>query len=343
MRILVTGSDGYIGTLLAPMLCAKGYSVTGLDTGYYRDGQLYHHPADLLPSRINRDLRTISENDLYGYEAVVHLAELSNDPLSELNPEITYEINHRSSVRLALLCKKAGVRRFVYASSCSVYGAADADLLDEESPTDPQTVYARCKVMVEQDVSRLASPDFSPTFLRNATAFGASPSMRFDLVLNNLAGLAWTSGTIQMTSDGTPWRPLVHVLDICRAIELVLESPAEAVHNQILNIGSTTENYQVRQIAEIVSTGLPGCRLFCGASGSDSRSYRVSFQKIRRLIPSFECTWTAASGVQQLFDLFRRIDMNSEVFQFRCYTRLRQLAHLLKTGQIDARLFWSRP
>jgi nucleoside-diphosphate-sugar epimerase len=343
MNILVTGVDGYIGNLLAPVLGRAGYYILGLDTGFYRDGWLYSDPTfyKFMPKTINKDIRNLSVEDLDGIEAIVHLAELSNDPLGENRPEITYEINHRGSVRLAELAKRAGIRRFVYTSSCSVYGVSEASFVDEMSPVNPQTAYAKCKVMVERDVGALADDNFSPTFLRNATAFGASPRMRFDVVLNNLSGLAWTTGKIAMTSDGSPWRPLVHVLDICAAIVAVLEAPRELVHNEIFNVGSSGANYTVRQIAEIVAKHFPGCEITFGPSGSDNRSYRVSFDKIRDRLTRFETSWNAEDGAAQLYRLFSRIDMTPQTFDFRAFTRLKQLQYLLRTCQLDEHFYWS--
>jgi nucleoside-diphosphate-sugar epimerase len=340
MRVLITGTDGYIGALLAPVLFERGHEIIGLDTGFYRDGWLYNDGVTRLPSCINKDIRNITAADLLNFDAVVHLAELSNDPLGQHNPEVTYEINHLGTVALAKQCKAAGVARFIYTSSCSVYGVGSGDLKTEESETNPQTAYAKCKVLVERDVSALADDDFSPTFLRNATAYGPSPRMRFDLVLNNLAGLAWTSKEIRLTSDGTPWRPLVHVRDICEAIACALEAPREAVHKQIFNVGDTRENYRVREIAQIVSQTFPGCALTYGAPDGDQRSYRVSFEKINTRLPNFHCRYDAARGASQLRDLFERIAMTRETFAFRAYTRLRQLEHLIKTRQIDERFFW---
>jgi len=244
-------------------------------------------------------------------------------------------------VRLAEIAKKAGVRRFVYMSSCSVYGVGTDDYVDETSPTSPQTAYAICKTFVERDVKSMASDAFSPTFFRNATAFGASPRMRFDIVLNNLAGLAFTTKQIKMTSDGTPWRPLVHGLDICQAIAAALEAPRESIHNEILNIGDTAQNYRVREIAEIVAEVFPGCDVTFGAAGSDNRSYRVSFEKVRKTLPGFRCAWDARRGARQLFELFQRINFTAEMFQYRGFTRLKQLEYLLKTGQIDPDFFWT--
>jgi len=340
MNVLVTGTEGYLGSLLAPVLMRRGLDVMGIDTGYYKAGWLYN-PTGVSAKTLNKDLRLIEPSDLAGFDAIVHMAELSNDPAGDLAPHITYEINHKGSVRLAEIAKQAGVRRFVYMSSCSVYGVGTDDYVDESSPTSPQTAYAICKTLVERDVKTMASDSFSPTFFRNATAFGASPRMRFDIVLNNLAGLAWTTKEIKMTSDGTPWRPLVHGLDICQAILLALEAPRENVHNEILNVGDTAQNYRVKEIAEIVAEVFPGCSVSFGTAGSDNRSYRVSFDKIRKHLPTFRCGWDARRGAHQLFELFKRINFNAEMFQYRGFTRLKQLEYLLKTGQIDADFFWT--
>lgn len=340
MRVLVTGTDGYLGCVLGPLLMERGHEVVGLDTGYYRDGWLYNPTDDRFPASINKDLRRMTDDDVAGFDAVVHLAELSNDPLGQHNPDVTYDINHRGTVALAQRCKRVGVSRFVYTSSCSVYGAGDDDMKSEESEPNPQTAYARCKVLVERDVSQLADDDFSPTFLRNATAFGPSPRMRFDLVLNNLSGLAWTTREIRMTSDGTPWRPLVHVLDIGQAVACALEAPRESVHDQVFNVGDTRANYRVKDIAAIVADAFPGCELTFGTSDGDNRSYRVSFDKIHSQLPGFGCRYDAAAGAAQLHALFERLDMPRDLFEFRAFTRLEQLKHLLKTDQIDQELFW---
>jgi len=342
MRVLVTGTDGYIGSPLSSVLLEQGHDVTGLDTGFYRDGWLYNDGIKKHSSCINKDIRHITEDDLRGFDAVVHLAELSNDPLGQHNPELTYQINHLGTLELARKAVAAGVSRFVYTSSCSVYGAGDGGgHKTEESQTNPQTAYARCKVFVERDLSALASDNFSPTFLRNATAYGPSPRMRFDIVLNNLAGLAWTTKEIKMTSDGSPWRPLVHILDIAHAIACSLEAPRQIVHNQVFNVGSTSANYQVRDIAEIVADTFPGCKLSFGNSDGDNRSYQVNFDKINTLLPGFKCQRDAARGARELFELFQRIDMPAETFNFRAFTRLKQLQHLLRTRQIDKDFYWS--
>jgi nucleoside-diphosphate-sugar epimerase len=294
-----------------------------------------------FPRTVNGDIREIQPELLRGVDAVVHLAELSNDPLGENVPELTFQINHQASVRLAQLARAAGVKRFVYTSSCSVYGVADgAEPMTERSPVSPQTAYATCKTLVERDVAAMATPDFSPTFLRNATAYGASPRMRFDIVLNNLCGIAATAGKIAMTSDGTPWRPLVHVLDICEAISCVLQAPQDAIHNEVFNVGHDADNYQVREIAEIVAGVYPGCELTFGPSGGDNRSYRVDFAKIHRQLPGFRCAWDARKGAQQLHDVFERIGLDGAGFAARPFTRLRQLKYLSATGQIDDRFFW---
>jgi nucleoside-diphosphate-sugar epimerase len=339
MKVLVTGTEGYIGSLLAPLLMKQGHEVIGVDTGYYKAGWLFNG-TDLTPKTLNKDIRHIQPADLEGVDAVVHMAELSNDPLGTLAPDITYDINHKGSIRLAELAKAAGIRRFVYTSSCSVYGFATADLITEESAVNPQTAYAKCKTMVERDIQPMADDTFSPTFLRNATAYGASPRMRFDIVLNNLSGLAWTTREIKMTSDGTPWRPLVHVLDICKAIVCTLEAPRDVIHNQIFNVGDTAHNYQVREIATIVAETFEGCQLSFGDPDPDNRSYRVSFDKIQKTLPGFKCDWDAPRGAQQLREVFSQIDMTDEMFKFRGFTRLKQLEYLLRTQQIDSGFFW---
>ncbi|RZS87408.1 nucleoside-diphosphate-sugar epimerase [Motilibacter rhizosphaerae] len=341
MRILVTGTEGYLGCLLAPELDRRGHDVRGLDTGFFKYGWLYRG-TDRSVATIDKDIRHVTVDDLRGFDAVVHMAELSNDPLGDLIGEITYDINHKGTLRLATLAKEAGVERFVFMSSCSVYGVAEGTV-DETSPINPQTAYAVCKGLIERDVTKLADDSFSPTFMRNATAFGASPRMRFDIVLNNLSGLAHTTGQIAMTSDGTPWRPLVHALDIGKAIRCVLEAPREAVHNEVFNVGSNEQNYQVRDIAEKVAAAFPGCTTSFGEPGADNRSYKVNFDKIYSQLPGFSCDWDADKGAAQLAEVFARIDLDEATFKGRGHTRLKQLEHLLATKQIDADLFWTAP
>ena len=326
--------------MLAPELIRQGYEVIGLDTGFYKERRFYRD-GGTTPLTLTKDLRRVRIEDLKGVDAVVHMAELSNDPAGQLAPTVTYEINHKGSVLLAELARKAGVKRFVYMSSCSVYGVSEGDDVTEDSSVDPQTTYATCKTLVERDVKRLASKGFSPTVMRNATAYGVSPRMRFDIVLNNLAGLAWTTKEIKMTSDGTPWRPLVHGLDIARAIIAVLQAPIEAIHNEVFNVGDTSHNYRVREIAEIVGEIFPGCRVSFGAPSQDNRSYRVSFEKIRKHLPGFRCAWDVRGGAKQLYDLFKRIDLTKDVFEYRTFTRLKQLEYLIQTQQIDSHFFWT--
>jgi nucleoside-diphosphate-sugar epimerase len=340
MKVLVTGTDGYLGCLLAPELVRDGHEVLGVDTGYYKHGWLYNG-LDCTPLTLAKDIRKLTVEDLEGVEAIVHMAELSNDPLGQLSPTITYEINHQGSVHLAALAKQIGIERFVYMSSCSVYGVADGEV-DESSPVNPQTAYAECKTLVERDLTQMADDNFSPTFLRNATAFGASPRMRFDIVLNNLSGLAWTTGKIAMVSDGTPWRPLVHALDIGQAIRRVLTAPRELVHNEVFNVGSSEQNYRVREIAEIVGDIFGGEVTF-GDSGGDNRSYRVSFEKINNKLTGFECAWDAVSGAKQLHAVFSRIGLDEQTFTGRGHTRLKQLQYLISSGQLDEKLFWRNP
>jgi nucleoside-diphosphate-sugar epimerase len=340
LRVLVTGVDGYIGAVLGPKLVEQGFDVVGVDCGFYRDGWLYNDPRP-RPLTFTKDVRGITAKDVEGFGAVVHLAELSNDPLGELNERTTYEINHLGSVTLARACKTAGVPRFVYTSSCSVYGAAaDGGERNEQSAPNPQTAYARCKVLVERDVGALADTHFSPVFLRNATAFGASPRMRFDIVLNNLAGFAWTTKEIRMTSDGTPWRPLVHVEDICQAVILALQAPREAVHNEIFNVGDDAQNYRICDVAAIVGQVFDDCTLTLGPPSGDNRSYRTSFGKIRCHLPEFRCRWPAELGARQLLEIFKRVGMTEEMFFFRGFTRLDQLKHLIATRQIDTDFYW---
>ena len=342
MKVLITGADGYIGAVLGRLLQDHGHEVAGLDAGFYRNGTLYDDRRRL--PMLTKDIRRVDAADVVDFDAVVHLAELSNDPLGEHDQRLTYDINHRGSVELARTCKAAGVERFVYTSSCSVYGAAGDDTAKTEaSAPNPQTAYARCKVLVEREVQALADARFTPVFLRNATAFGASPRMRFDIVLNNLAGFAWTTKEVRMTSDGTPWRPLVHVNDICEAIRLSLEAPREAVHNEVFNVGSDEQNYRIREIAEIVAAAFPGCALTFGPSGGDNRSYRVSFAKIGKHLPDFRCQWTAERGAAQLHDVFTQIGMSKDVFNHRAFTRLQQLKYLLATRQIDEDFYFREP
>lgn len=341
MKVLVTGVDGYIGAILAPYLMERGMEVVGLDTGFYRQGWLYPM-AGPRPVTITKDLREVTPADFEGFDAVAHLAELSNDPIGQQDPGLTHEINHGGSVRIAEAAKAAGVKRFVYTSSCSVYGAnpPGAEFVDESTPPRPLTAYAECKAKVELDVGAMADANFAPCFLRNATAYGASPRQRFDIVLNDLCGLAWTTKKIKMNSDGSAWRPLVHVLDICQAIYLALKAPQDVISGQIFNVGSSDQNYRVVEIAEAIKEVFTDCELEFGQATADNRSYRVNFDKIQRLLPDYKCEWNAKKGAQQMFDMFTAIGMTEATFRADPYTRLKMLMQFRKTGLLSDKLFW---
>jgi nucleoside-diphosphate-sugar epimerase len=339
MKVLVTGTDGYIGTVLGPYLIDRGHDVTGVDTGYHRVGWLYNGVKQ-MPRTITKDIRNITEEDLRGFEAVVHLAELSNDPVGQLNPDITFKINHIGTVELAKKAKKVGIQRFVYFSSCSVYGASATSASDENGAVNPLTAYAKCKLLVERDLKPMADDAFTPTYLRNATAYGPSPRQRFDLVVNNLSGHAWCNKEIKMDSDGTPWRPFAHILDISQAAACTLEAPRQVVHNETFNVGDNSENYQVKEIARIVAETFPGCKLSIGTRGDDKRDYRVNFDKINSKLPGFKCKFNVAMGARQLLKVFQAIDMPRDLFESRSHTRLKQIQWLIATKQIDADFFW---
>lgn len=342
MKVLLTGADGYIGAIMGPKLVEAGHDVTGIDTGYYRRGWLFDD-AKVHPRVISKDLRKVEAADLEGYDAVVHLSELSNDPIGENDPGLTMQINHQGSVGLAKMARAAGVKRFIYASSCSTYGAGGDEMRTETSDLAPQTAYAKCKILVEQDVRALMDEDFTPVFLRNATAYGASPRQRFDIVLNNLAGFAHTIKEIRMTSDGSPWRPITHIEDICQAMLCALKADREAVAGEAFNVGADSENYRIREIAEIVARTFPGCALTIGEQGGDTRSYRVSFAKIRAHMPEFQTRWTAERGARQLKSVFERIGLTREMFEAEPFTRLKEIKHLRKTNQLDPTLYWTAP
>jgi len=339
MKIMVTGNMGYIGTILVPMLLAEGFDVIGYDSDLYRECTF----GEGLPNvkTIKKDIRDVSREDLKGVEAVLHLAGLSNDPLGNLNPQLTFEINHQASVKLAQISKEAGVERFIFSSSCSNYGAAGVDWVDEESAFNPVTPYGESKVKVEQDVSGLADGSFSPIFLRNATAYGVSPRLRFDLVLNNLVAWAFTTGEVHLKSDGTAWRPIVHIEDISRAFVAVLKAPIERVHNQAFNVGQTSENFQVREIAEIVAETVPGSRVEYAAGASpDKRSYRVRCDKIKGILPEFAPAWTARRGAKELYETYQRIGLTLEEFEGQKYKRINHIKLLLERGRLDYDLRW---
>lgn len=339
LKILLTGCEGYIGSVAGPMLLEKGHEVVGVDTGFFQEA-LFGNDTELPFAIWRNDIRNLTVEDLSHFDAVVHMADLSNDPMGALNKDVTYAINHRGAVHLATCAKQAGVRRFVYMSSCSVYGIAEDDLVDETTSLNPQTTYAECKVKVEGELSALADEHFCPTFLRNATAYGVSPRMRFDLVLNNLCGLAWTMGEIRMTSDGSPWRPIVHIKDISKAVCCVLDAPEDRIRAERINVGSNEQNYQVREIARLVGEVFPQCRITMGSSGNDTRSYRVGFKKIHDLFPSFSCDWNAKKSIVEFREAFERFDLSSEDFNSRTYIRMKQLKHLVETDRLDDMFYW---
>ena len=339
MRVLVTGHRGYIGTVMVPMLVQAGHIVVGLDSDLFEQCTFQPGMFDVPSLRV--DLRDVQIRDLDGFDAIIHLAALSNDPLSDLNPDITYDINHFASVRLARLAKDARVSRFLYSSSCSSYGQAGDNFVDETAPLNPITAYAISKVRVEQDVARLANDRFSPTFLRNATAYGVSPRLRFDLVLNNLTAWAYAKGRVHIKSDGTPWRPIVHIEDIARAFLAVLGAPREIVHNEALNVGQTEENYRIRELADIVQDVVPGSQIdYAKDGGPDPRCYRVEFGKIQRLLPEFKPQWNARRGAEDLYDAYRRGGLVIEDCEGPKFKRIDHLKYLLATDRVDSTLRW---
>lgn len=335
MKLLITGHLGYIGSVMAPYFISRGHDVVGLDSGYFADCTI--GATGSIPE-IRKDVRDVEVSDLRGFDAVLHLAALCNDPIGDLNPEWTYDINHRGSVALARLAREAGVPRFLFASSCSMYGAASSDeILTEDAPLRPLTPYAISKVRAEEDIEKLADGDFSPVFLRNATAYGFSPRLRADIVLNNLVCWALTTGRVRIMSDGTPWRPIVHIEDITRGFEAVLHAPRDVVHNQAFNVGRDSENYQVRALGDIVADTVPGCVVeYAGGGGPDPRNYRVSFAKMSAALPQYQPRWSARLGAAEMYERLRAAHFTQADFDGRKFTRLRQFRRLLDDASVDA-------
>jgi nucleoside-diphosphate-sugar epimerase len=339
MKVLLTGHHGFIGSVLVPRLIAAGHEVVGLDTFYY-EGCDFGPDASAIPC-IRRDLRDVTSDDLAGFDAVMHLAALSNDPVGDLSPSCTYAINLDASVHLAQVAKRAGVGRFLFSSSCSLYGVAGDEFLTEDAGFNPITAYGESKVRVEQALASLADATFSPTYLRNATAYGVSPRLRSDLVVNNLVGHAHLTGDVLIKSDGTPWRPLVHVQDISAAFIAVLEAPRDAVHNHAFNVGRTDQNYRVREVAEMVEELVPGSKVrYAEGAGPDPRCYRVACDKLPKHVPAFRPTWTVRRGIEELAEAYRRCGLRADDFEGERYVRLRRVRGLMTRGKLDADLRW---
>lgn len=337
MKVLVTGHRGYIGVEMVRVLAAAGHEVSGLDVGYF-DACDFRAPPDDVPS-LNIDLRDVTAASLRGFDAIAHLGALSNDPLGNINPNLTYDINLHASVRLARAAKEAGVRRFLFSSSCSLYGAGGEGFLDESAAFNPQTPYGESKIRVEQELTSLADANFSPVYLRNATAYGVSRRLRADIVVNNLVGHAITTGKVLLQSDGSPWRPLVHLQDIIQAFQCCLDAPIETIHDQAFNVGKTSENFRIRDVANAVAEIVPNCEVaFAAGASADNRDYRVDFTKIETKLPGFEAKWTLRAGIEELYQAYKAAGMSREEWQGPRYYRLPTIKNLIAQGALDDNL-----
>jgi nucleoside-diphosphate-sugar epimerase len=340
-RILITGHNGYIGSVMAPLLASAGYDVVGLDTGYFSECSLI--PDSRQVPAIRKDLRDLDPTDLEGFDEVIHLGALSNDPIGNLNNAWTEEINYQASVKLAELAKAAGVQRYLFSSSCIMYGSADALVVTEESPLDPKTEYARSKVKAERAITAMADRSFSPVFIRNGTVYGVSPRMRFDTVLNDLVGSATTTGKVVVFSDGKPWRPVMHVQDVARYFQAVLEAPIEKIHNQAFNAGNNEVNHQIIELAQIAVSTVPDCRLeILSKAGADQRTYKTDFSKFARTFPDFKFKWNAKTGAAELYDAYKRVGLKHSDYTDKKFTRLKWLRYLLDSGKLNNSLRWTK-
>ncbi|WP_112322084.1 NAD-dependent epimerase/dehydratase family protein [Oceanibium sediminis] len=339
-RILLTGHKGYIGSVMAPILVNAGHDVVGYDTGYFSDCTLV--PDGTTLPELQKDIRDVAPADLKGFDTVIHLAALSNDPIGNIDEGWTTDINHDATVRLAELAREAGVGRFLFSSSCIMYGMSDGGVVDETSPLDPQTEYARSKVKSEAELTTMASDSFSPVYIRNGTIYGVSPRMRFDTVLNNLVGAAYTSGTVKVLSDGKPWRPVLHVEDVCRSFMNIMDAPRQDIHNQAFNNGADHLNHQVIELAQMAVDAVPGATLeVLNEPSADQRTYKASFAKFARTFPDFEWKWTARTGAQDLSDTFEKVGLTAEQYSGKHFTRLKWLNHLLDENKLDRNLRWT--
>jgi nucleoside-diphosphate-sugar epimerase len=341
MNVLLTGHLGYIGVEAVPMLRAAGHEIVGLDTGLYNECD-FAAPPDDVPELGIKDFRDVEPRHLEGFDAVIHLAALSNDPLGDLNPNLTYDINLEGSIALAKAAKQAGVSRFLFSSSCSLYGAGTDGLLDENAPFNPVTPYGESKIRVEQTLSELADEDFSPVYFRNATAYGVSRRLRADIVVNNLVGYAVTTHKVLLKSDGSPWRPLVHIRDIIGAMRAALKAPKEAIHDQAFNVGKNGENYQIRDVANMVAEVVPNCEVaFAEGASADIRNYKVDFTKAAEKLPGFEAEWTLRAGIEELYEAYLAANLTEEEFLGPRYYRLKTVQGLLDRGALDSSLRWA--